>query len=602
MIARREWLASSAALAAASALPGDRVQAAGESRKPKTLRVAFNTAETGFDPPQIGDSNSMYVAASILESPLTYDYLARPVKLKPLTAVALPEISADFTRFTFRIRPGIFFADDPAFKGKRRELVAQDYVYSVKRFYDPKLNAEAVYLFENAKVLGLSELRNEARRGRAPFDYDREVAGIRALDRYTFEVRLAAPSPRFHFVFAMAYAGALAREVVQRYGDDIPAHPVGTGPFKLESWRRASRIVLVRNPGYRKQLFEGEPEAGDAQAQRVAAELAGKQLPLLDRIEISVITEAQPRWLAFQEGALDLLELPNTFAPLAVPNDRLAPHLAKRGVHLQRALQPDMALTYFNMDDPLVGGNSPDKVALRRAVALAFDGEDHRRLVRNGQSVPAQSTIPPFTSGYVESYRSEMSKHSRAEAMALLDVFGYVDANRDGWRELPDGSALVLRLASLPDQQSRRENEVWRKHMAAVGLRMEFDIASWPDLLKKARAGSLMMWGYSWAAGSPDGGFFLGIGYGPNASESNDAHFNLPEFDRLFERQQALSDGPERDAVMRQAKNLLVAYMPYKVHDHRIINDLQQPWVRGHWRHPFLRDIWRYIGVDAPLA
>jgi ABC-type transport system substrate-binding protein len=602
MLRRRHWLSSTAAWAAASALPGPPAQAASEARKPNALRVAFNVAETGFDPPRIGDTNSLYVAASIFEPPLTYDYLARPVKLKPLTAAALPEVSADFTRFTFRIRPGIFFADDPAFKGRKRELVAQDYVYSVKRFYDPVLNAEAVYQFENAKVLGLSELRDEARRAKTPFDYAREVDGIRALDRYSFEVRLGAPNPRFAFVFAMTYAGAVAREVVQRYGDDIAAHPVGTGPFRLESWRRASRIVLVRNPGFRNQIFEAEPAPGDAEAQRVGAELAGKRLPLLERIEISVITEAQPRWLAFQEGAIDLLELPNEFAPLAVPNDRLAPHLAKRGVRLQRALQPDMALTYFNMDDALVGGNAPDKVALRRAVALAFDGEQFRRLVRNGQAVAAQSTIPPFTSGYVESYRSEMSKHSRAEAMALLDVFGYKDVNRDGWRERPDGSPLVLRRACTPNQTDRRINEVWRKHMAAVGLRMEFDVATWPDLLKKARAGSLMMWGFSWAAGSPDGSFFLGIGYGPNASESNDAHFALEEFDRLFERQNTLPDGPERDAVMRQAKNLLVAYMPYKVHDHRIVNDLRQPWVRGHWRHPFRRDIWRFVGVDPPLA
>ena len=597
---RRRLLQGSAAWLAAA--PRSPAEAANEPRKPNTLRVAFNVAETGFDPPQIGDTNSFYVAASIFEPPLTYDYLTRPVKLKPLTAVALPEISADFTRFRFRIRPGLFFADDPAFKGKKRELVAQDYVYSVKRYYDPKLNAEAVYQFENAKVLGLSELRDAARRGKTAFDYDRDVEGIRALDRYTFEVRLGAPNPRFAFVFATAYAGAVAREVVQSYGDDIAAHPVGTGPFKLESWRRASRIVLLRNPGFRKQLFEGEPAVGDVQAQRIAEELAGKQLPRLDRIEISVITEVQPRWLAFLEGALDLLELPNEFVPAALPNDRLAAHLERKAIRHQRALQADMSLVYFNMRDATVGGNEPGKVALRRAVGLGFDGDDFNRVVRNGQAIAAQSTIPPFTSGYVESYRSEMSKHSRAEAAALLDVFGYVDANGDGWRERPDGTPLVLRMASLPDQRSRRQNELWRKYLAAVGVRMEFDVATWPDLLKKARAGSLMMWGYSWAAGSPDGSFFLGIGYGPNASESNDAFFNLPEFDRLFERQFSLPDGAERDAVMRQAKNLLVAYMPYKATGHNIVNDLQQPWVRGHWRHPFMRDAWRYVGVDAPLA
>ena len=117
----------------------------------------------------------------------------------------------------------------------------------------------------------------------------------------------------------------------------------------------------------------------------------------------------------------------------------------------------------------------------------------------------AVTTLTPFTSGYSEAYRSEMSKHSRAEAMALLDVFGYVDSNGDGWRELPGGAPLVLRRASLPDQRSRRQNEVWRKYLAAVGVRMEFDIATWPDLLKKARAGTLMMWSFSWVAGSPDG-------------------------------------------------------------------------------------------------
>lgn len=576
--------------------------AASEPRKANTLRVAFSAAETGFDLPQIGDINSATVAASIFESPLTYDHVARPVKLRPQTAVALPEVSADFTRFTFRIRPGIFFADDPAFKGKKRELVAQDYVYSVKRFYDPKLNAENVYLFENAKLLDLSELRAKARRDKSAFDYDREVDGIRALDRYILHVRLGAPNPRFAYLFATPTAGAVAREVVQMYGDDIGAHPVGTGPFKLGAWRRASRIELVRNPAYRDQFFDGVPAAGDVEAQRVAAELKGKRLPLLERIEVSVITEDQPRWLAFVEGALDLIELPNAFVPIAVPNDRLAPHLARKGVRLQRAMQADMSLTYFNMDDALVGSNAPDKVALRRAVALAYDGAQANLLLRHGQAILAQSTLTPFTSGYSDSYRSEMSRHSRAEAMALLDVFGYVDANGDGWREQPGGAPLVLRLASLPDQRSRRQNEVWRKYLAVVGVRIEFDIATWPDLLKKSRAGSLMMWSFSWVAGSPDGAFFLGIGYGPNASESNDAHFSLAEFDRLFERQTVLPDGLERDALMRQAKNLLVAYMPYKVHAHNIVNDLQQPWVRGHWRHPFMRDLWRYVGVDAPPA
>jgi len=173
---RREWLGSTAALAAAAAWP----RARAEERDTRTLRWPFRVAETGFDPPQVGDVNSALVLASIFESPLTYDYLARPVLLRPQVAVALPEVSADFTSFTFEIRPGLFFADDPVFNGKPRELVAQDFVYAVKRFYDPKLNSEHLYYFENAKLLGLSEVRREACSSSAVSCVSMAVAASRA--------------------------------------------------------------------------------------------------------------------------------------------------------------------------------------------------------------------------------------------------------------------------------------------------------------------------------------------------------------------------------------------------------------------------------------
>jgi ABC-type transport system substrate-binding protein len=150
----------------------------------------------------------------------------------------------------------------------------------------------------------------------------------------------------------------------------------------------------------------------------------------------------------------------------------------------------------------------------------------------------------------------------------------------------------------MADQRSRTENDLWKRCMDAVGLRMEFDVATWSELLKRTRAGALMMWGYSWSAGSPDGGFFLSIAYGPNAAEANDPRFVLPAFDRLFERQQSMPDGPEREAVMRQAKDLLVAYMPFKVHAHRIMLDVVQPTTRHYWRHPFMRDTWRFVDIE----
>jgi len=566
----------------------------------KVLRVTLPSAESMLDPPQTNTNlYSTTILAQIFESPLAYDYLARPVRLQPLTASALPEVSADFTTLTLRIRPGIFFADDPAFKGQPRELVAADYAYAIKRFYDPRYNSSDLYLFQNAKLPGLVELREQALRSKQAFDYDTPVDGIRALDRYTLRIRLGQPDPRFVYLLAdPAIFGAVAREVVEFYGDEISAHPVGTGPYRLVAWRRASRIELARSPSFRHLVYTGQP-ADEPLAREIATGLAGRRLPLADRVVVDVIDEDQPRWLAFLNGEHDHLQLPGLFAPMAAPNGRIAPFLAKRGVRLQRALRADIDMSFFNMRHPLVGGYTPDKVALRRAIALAHDGAEYIRLVRGGGGQAAQSVVPPFTTGYDAAYRSEMGRHSPAEARALLDLYGYVDRDGDGWRETPDGRPLLLRMAAINDQRRRLQNELWKRALDRVGLRIEFDIATWPELLNRSRAGSLMMWGFGWSASSPDGGFFLALAYGPNADESNDARFALPAYDRLFERQRGLPDGPEREALMRQAKDLLVAYMPYKVHAHRIEIDLVQPWTRHYWRHPFLREPWQYMDVGG---
>ncbi|MBK1689885.1 ABC transporter substrate-binding protein [Rubrivivax gelatinosus] len=593
-------LVRSAALAAcllATALAGF-AQTAGSS--PKTLRYAFPIAETGFDPAAISDLYSITVVAGILEAPLEYAFLERPVRMRPNTAAAMPEVSDDFRTFTFRIRPGIYFADDPAFKGRKRELVAEDYVYSIKRFYDPRWRAGRLYRLESNKILGLSELRARALKERKPFDYDTPVEGLRALDRYTFQVRLAEPAPRFVYNFADAsLTGAVAREVVEFYGDRIGEHPVGTGPFKLGAWKRSSSIELDRNPGYRSVLYDEQAPEGDARLQAVAREFKGRRLPLVDRVKISIIEEPQPRWLSFLNEEQDVAEqVPAEFANVAFPNNELAPNLAKRGVLMLRYAKADVAYTYFAMENPVVGGYTPEKVALRRAIALAVDVEREIRLVRGGQAIPAQSMIGPEVQGYDPALKSESGDYDPARARALLDMYGYVDRDGDGWREQPDGSPLELEYSTQPDQVSRKLNELWKKNMDAVGLRIVFKAAKWPEQLKASRAGKLMLWGVAWSAELPDGDTFLALGYGPNKGQSNHPRFDLPAYNALYEKQARLPDGPERREAMDAAKKLLVAYAPYKPTVHRIWTDLAHPWVLGYSRNIFVREFWKYVDLD----
>ena len=569
----------------------------------KVLRYAFRIAETGFDPPQITDLYSRTIAANIFDAPLEHEFLAQPARVRPNTLAAMPEVSADYRTFTFRLKPGIFFADDEAFQGRRRELVAEDYVYSIKRHYDPRWKSGGVYLFENAQILGLGEMRKAALAGK-PFDYDRPVEGLKTLDRYTFQVKVALPQPRLLNLFNdPSLTGAVAREVVEFYGDRIQEHPVGTGPYRLTGWKRSSKMVLEKNPNYRERYYDEHPPENDPRLQKIAAALKGRRLPMVDRVEVSIIEENQPRWLAFLNGEQDVLEeVPPEFINLAMPNNQLAPNLKKKGVEAVRYPRADVSISYFAMENPVVGGYTPEKVALRRAINLAVDLDQEIRLVRFGQAIPAQSPVAPGTFGYEPDFKSESSEFNRAKSKALLDLHGYVDRDGDGWREQPDGQPLKLFYATQPDQQSRNLIQQWKKNMDAIGIQIEFQVAKWPENLKSSRAGKLMMWGVGWSANDPDGDTFLALGYGPNKGQANHSRFDLPRYNALYEKQRLLPDGPERQAVMTEAKKMLVAYAPYKFHVHRIWTDLAQPWVKGYHRNVFMREFWRYVDIDTAAA
>jgi ABC-type transport system substrate-binding protein len=321
---------------------------------------------------------------------------------------------------------------------------------------------------------------------------------------------------------------------------------------------------------------------------------------MVDRVEISIIEEDQPRWLAFLNGESDVMDrLPNTYAGLAIPNNRLAPYLQQRGVQMFRTFLGDVTLaTLYNMEHPVVGGYTPEKVALRRAMNLAYNGPQELVLVRRNQAVRAEGPIPPINYGHDPALRSEMSEYSPAKARALLDLYGYRDRDGDGWRETPDGQPLELELATQSDQASRQLAEIWQKSSRAIGIRMRFKIAQWPENLKSSRTGKLMMWGVAWLAGSPDGDTFLALGYGPNKGAANHARFNLPAFNELYIRQNKLPDGPERLALMRDATRLMVAYAPYKMSSWRIATDLMHPWVIGYRRNPFQREFYKFVDID----
>jgi oligopeptide transport system substrate-binding protein len=565
----------------------------------KVLRVAFPTAETGFDPARIDDRYSVGICENLYEPLLSYDYLARPVRLVPLVVEAIPEPQEEGTRYTFRIRPGIHFADDPVFKGQKRELTAKDVEYSIKRFRDPKNRSQYAWLFED-KLVGLDELAEKAKPPKE-FEYDTKIAGIEVRDRYTISFKLKQPDYNFLYVLAMPNVVPVAREVIEAYGGDTHAHPVGTGPFVLREWVRRSKIVLERNSNHRGyELDATHADMKDEWDRRAVESLHGKRLPLLDRIEIYPIEDNQPRFLAFLNREHDLLEeTPASFIHQILPNGKLAPTLQKQGVRVFREEQPELTYDTFNLEDPVLGGYTPERVGLRRAIVLAHDRDAEVAFIRKGQAIAAQSPVPPGVVGYDPAFRTYAQNHDPAKAKALLDMLGYVDRDGDGYRETPEGKPLKLTYKYPLGGESRPLAELWVKSLADVGLRLEAVPVQFADLLKDKKVGKFQMSGSAWIADYPDAQNFLQLLYGPYTGTSNESRFKLAEYDKLYEKSLKYPDGPERNALYREMNRLLLAYAPWRLGVHRIFNHLVYPWVQGYKKHPILYTNYKYLDLDV---
>jgi oligopeptide transport system substrate-binding protein len=565
----------------------------------KVLRVSLRAAETGFDPQAVSDLYSGYVIRAIFDPPFRYDYRARPHKVVPNTAAALPDGSKDGREWTIRIRPGIYFADDPAFGGRKRELTAADYAYSWKRVLDPRMRSPHLELFDG-RFAGMDKLLAKAKET-GKLDYDAPVEGLQVVDKYTLKLKLNYPWWDILDDLTGAGAGAVAREVIEKYGDAsgwAMANPVGTGPYRLKEWMRAQKIVLEANPTFRGIPFV---ESSDPADRDVNARFRGKTFPLVGRVEIYVLEESQPRVLAFEKGDIDYLDIPTDLVPNVMePDGRLLPRFARAGVKNERGVQPSIVFTYFNMEDPVVGGYTNDRIALRRAIGMGYNAEEEIRIVRQGQGQFANMVVPPGVSGYDPTLIAN-TKYDPGGARALLDRFGYVDRDHDGWRDMPDGKPLVLKRGTSPSALERQYDELWARNMKDIGIRMEMVTRKWPDMLKMARGGQVQIWQLANTSTSTDGYGFLGLLYGPNAGLANLSRFNLPQFNRLYDESKRLPDGPARAKLVGEMSRLVAAYAPWKLTAYRIENITVYPWVVGFKYNPFQQNPWQYLDIDLKV-
>jgi oligopeptide transport system substrate-binding protein len=566
----------------------------------KTLRVMIPVAETGFDPQATSDLYSSHVERAIFDSLYVWDYLARPYRIVPNTAAAMPEISADGRVWTIRLKRGIRFADDPAFRAGPRELTAHDYVYAWKRLLDPRVRSPYLW-YLNGKLAGAEPVLAKAKTdGR--LDYDAGIPGLKAIDRYTIRLELVEPDYVLQGYLTQVAMAAVAREVVEAYGDAsgwVMANPVGTGPYRLKEWRRGQRIVLEANRGYREETFPEAPANADAAIRAVAAAMKGKRLPQIGRVEISVIEESSPQLLAFDSGALDYANVAaDLVANVLDPGSRLKASYTDRKVALHRVIRPSLNYAYFNMEDPVVGGYTPEKVALRRAITMGFNVPDLIRVWWQEQAIAATQPIPPNVAGH-DPKLDVRAPYDVATARSLLDRFGYRDRDGDGWRDLPDGRPFTLSMGSTPTTRDRERDELWKRSMKDLGIRIDFVKQKFPDLLKMGRAGRLQMWPVGWITTYGEGDAFMQLLYSGNIGQSNYSRFRNDEYDDLYRRSKRIPDGPERTALYARMAGIVAAYAPWELGAYTYENTLVRPWVRGYVKHVSWEHPWKYHDLDV---
>ncbi len=539
----------------------------------------------GFDPINASDRYSGNEAGKVYEGLYEFHPLKRPYELMPNLAESLPTVSTDGLTYTFKIRKGVLFHDSPAFQGGTgREMKADDVVYSIKRLADPKLNAKGWWLLDD-RIAGLNEWKTKYSTADAT-NYDEEIEGLKKIDDYTVQVKLKKPYPQFLYALAMPYTFVVAKEAVTHFGKEFLNYPVGTGPFILPKFEQSSMITYVRNPKFREKLYPSEGEEGDDKRGLLAD--AGKKIPLVDKINVHIITESQPKWLSFMKAKDDLLEVKDVNIQQSIsPEKELKTEHKEKGVRL--FMNPVLDVTYFafNHEEAIFKNKK-----LRQAMNLAFDRAGYNKIFHENTAFEAHGPTPPGLSGQRKEFKNPYIKYDIEQAKKVLAEAGY-----------PGGKGLpTITVQTRSDTVSRQQVEFFEKSMEKIGINIDVGMNTWPELVNKVTKKQHQMYTMAWGADYPDAENFLGLLYCPNQSPgSNGANYCNAEFDAIYKVATIMQDSPERTAMYEKLNEMVALDLPWVIGFHRTDIYLAQAWLKNYKHMEFNHSQFQYLNVDLEV-
>ncbi|MDX9996179.1 MAG: ABC transporter substrate-binding protein [Rhodocyclaceae bacterium] len=625
------------------------------------LYTAFTDRPKHLDPVQSYSEDEITFTAQIYEPPLQYHYLRRPYELTPATATAVPRPryldaqgralpdDADaariaFTDYVIEIKPGIRYQPHPAFAEQpadisgfhtladfpqrgTRELVAADYVYGIKRLAHPHLHSPILGLMSEY-IVGLGELaetlRKSAPAGRRDEWLDlREhaLAGVEALDARRYRIRIKGKYPQFLYWLSMPFFAPMPWEADRFHSRPGMAeknltldwYPVGTGPYMLTENNPNARMVLERNPNFRGETYPCDGEAED----RAAGLLndCGKPLPFIDKVVFTREKEQIPYWNKFLQGYYDASGIASDSFDQAVQvgsggEVSLTPAMREQGITLSTSVATSTFYMGFNMLDPLVGGGGEAAKKLRQAIAIAIDQEEFISIFMNGRGVAAMSPIPPGIFGYREGraginpvvYDWNDGAPKRKDVAAAKRLLA--EAGWPNGRHARSGEPLVVNLDTTATGVGAKARIDWlNKQFQKIDIQLVVRSTDYNRFQEKIRKGAVQLFYFGWNADYPDPENFLFLLYGPQAKGKHDgqnaANYANPEYDRLFEKMQAMENGPERQALIDRMLAILHEDTPWVWGFHPKDYSLRHAWLKNRKPSKVGNNTLKYQRIDA---
>ncbi len=571
-----------------------------------------------LDPAQSYASDEAVFTRQVYEPPLQYHYLKRPYELIPLTALEIPRAveleGGKYTQYTIRIRPGIRYQPHPGFvpanqnlerraiQGLKspyelsqatRELIADDYIYQIKRLAHPQLHSPIFGLMAEY-IVGLKEYAERLKKSARPGAWldlrEHPIEGVSRVDAHSYRVTLKGRYPQFVYWLAMPFFAPMPWEADKFFHQPGMAEknftldwwPVGTGPYMLSQNDPNARMVLERNPNFRGETYPAEGEAEDSA--RGLLEDAGKTLPFIDKAVYTREKEGIPLWNKFLQGYYDLSGIGSDSFDQAVRvsmegEAALTPDMEARGIRLDTSIAPTIYYLGANWLDPVVGGSMGGESAerarkLRQALAIAVDWEEYLSIFANGRGVPSHSPLAPGIFGYrdgaeginpvTHEWQDGKPRRRPLEAATrLLAEAGYPEG-----RDAKTGKPLVLYLDSTTrGPGDKAVLDWWRKQFAKLSIQFEPRQTDWNRFQEKLRKGSSQLFIVGWSADYPDPENFMFLLHGPQSrvksQGENASNYANPEFDALFERMRNMPSGPERQQLIDRMNEIFRRDAPW---------------------------------------